>query len=131
MGPGIEASCGRATRDLKVIPLGLTIDRIYEGLADKRLDGPLQSGLHRRANCLSERQESSHEHASTTRVPSYIRLRCGQRRFCDALRCRAAPLTCDEASQLLRVHPRTIKRTAARGEVPGHFRSGRLVFLSL
>jgi len=38
------------------------------------------------------------------------------------------PLTCDEASQLLRVHPRTIKRMAARGEVPGHFRFGRWFF---
>jgi hypothetical protein len=27
------------------------------------------------------------------------------------------PLTCDEASQLLRVHPRTIKRMASRGEI--------------
>ena len=38
------------------------------------------------------------------------------------------PLTCDEASELLRVHPRTIKRMAARGEVPGHFRFGRWFF---
>jgi excisionase family DNA binding protein len=38
------------------------------------------------------------------------------------------PLTCDEASALLRVHPRTIKRMAARGEVPGHFRFGRWFF---
>ena len=38
------------------------------------------------------------------------------------------PLTCDEARQLLRVHPRTIKRMAARGEVPGHFRFGRWFF---
>lgn len=38
------------------------------------------------------------------------------------------PLTCDEAGQLLRVHPRTIKRMAARGEVPGHFRFGRWFF---
>jgi len=40
------------------------------------------------------------------------------------------PLTCDEASQLLRVHPRTIKRMAARGEIPGHFRFGRWFFYS-
>jgi excisionase family DNA binding protein len=38
------------------------------------------------------------------------------------------PLTCDEAGELLRVHPRTIKRMAARGEVPGHFRFGRWFF---
>lgn len=38
------------------------------------------------------------------------------------------PLTCDEASQLLRVHPKTIKRLAARGEMPGHFRFGRWFF---
>ncbi len=40
------------------------------------------------------------------------------------------PLTCDEAGQLLRVHPRTIKRMAARGEIPGHFRFGRWFFYS-
>jgi excisionase family DNA binding protein len=40
------------------------------------------------------------------------------------------PLTCDEASQLLRVHSRTIKRMAARGEIPGHFRFGRWFFYS-
>lgn len=38
------------------------------------------------------------------------------------------PLTCNEASDILRVHPRTIKRMAARGEVPGHFRFGRWFF---
>ena len=40
------------------------------------------------------------------------------------------PMTCDEASQLLRVHSRTIKRMAARGEIPGHFRFGRWFFYS-
>jgi len=40
------------------------------------------------------------------------------------------PLTCDEAGDLLRVHPRTIKRMAARGEIPGHFRFGRWFFYS-
>jgi len=40
------------------------------------------------------------------------------------------PMTCDEAGQLLRVHPRTIKRMAARGEIPGHFRFGRWFFYS-
>ena len=40
------------------------------------------------------------------------------------------PLTCDEASQLLRVHSRTIKRMAARGDIPGHFRFGRWFFYS-
>ena len=40
------------------------------------------------------------------------------------------PLTSDEASQLLRVHSRTIKRMAARGEIPGHFRFGRWFFYS-
>ena len=40
------------------------------------------------------------------------------------------PLTCDEAGQLLRAHPRTIKRMAARGEIPGHFRFGRWFFYS-
>lgn len=38
------------------------------------------------------------------------------------------PLTCHEAGQLMRVHPRTIKRMAARGEIPGHFRFGRWFF---
>ena len=40
------------------------------------------------------------------------------------------PLTCDEAGELLRVHPKTIKRMAARGEIPGHFRFGRWFFYS-
>jgi excisionase family DNA binding protein len=38
------------------------------------------------------------------------------------------PLTCEEAGELLRVHPRTIKRMAGRGELPGHFRFGRWFF---
>jgi len=38
------------------------------------------------------------------------------------------PLTSNEAAGLLRVHPKTIKRMAARGEVPGHFRFGRWFF---
>lgn len=38
------------------------------------------------------------------------------------------PITCEEASKVLRVHPRTIKRMARRGEVPGHFRFGRWFF---
>jgi len=41
------------------------------------------------------------------------------------------PLTCDEASQLLRVHPRTIKRMAARGEVPRPLPLWSLVLLSI
>ena len=40
------------------------------------------------------------------------------------------PMTCDEASQLLRVHSRTIKRMAARGEIPVHFRFVRWFFYS-
>lgn len=39
-----------------------------------------------------------------------------------------SPITCEEASQILRVHPRTIKRMARRGGVPGHFRFGRWFF---
>jgi excisionase family DNA binding protein len=38
------------------------------------------------------------------------------------------PFTCEEAGELLRVHPRTIKRMAGRGELPGHFRFGRWFF---
>jgi excisionase family DNA binding protein len=38
------------------------------------------------------------------------------------------PLTCEEAAGLLRVHPKTIKRMAGRGELPGHFRFGRWYF---
>jgi excisionase family DNA binding protein len=38
------------------------------------------------------------------------------------------PLTCEEAAELLRVHPKTIKRMAGRGELPGHFRFGRWFF---
>ena len=38
------------------------------------------------------------------------------------------PLTCEEAAGLLRIHPKTIKRMAGRGELPGHFRFGRWYF---
>ncbi len=38
------------------------------------------------------------------------------------------PLTCAEVGQFLRVHPRTIKRMAGCGELPGHFRFGRWFF---
>ncbi len=38
------------------------------------------------------------------------------------------PLTCEEAADLARVHPRTLKRMARCGELPGHFRFGRWFF---
>ncbi len=38
------------------------------------------------------------------------------------------PMTPTEAANLLRVHPRTIKRMAGRGDLPGHFRFGRWYF---
>ena len=38
------------------------------------------------------------------------------------------PMTSEEAADLLRVHPRTIKRMASRGVLPGHFRFGRWFF---
>lgn len=38
------------------------------------------------------------------------------------------PMNPQEAADLLRVHPKTIKRMAGRGEVPGHFRFGRWYF---
>jgi excisionase family DNA binding protein len=38
------------------------------------------------------------------------------------------PMTSEEAASHLRIHPKTIKRMAARGEVPGHFRFGRWFF---
>jgi excisionase family DNA binding protein len=38
------------------------------------------------------------------------------------------PLTCDEAAELVRVHPRTIKRMARDRRLPGHFRFGRWFF---
>ncbi len=38
------------------------------------------------------------------------------------------PLTCDEAAAFVRVHPRTVKRMARAGKVPGHFRFGRWYF---
>ena len=40
------------------------------------------------------------------------------------------PLTCEEAACFIRVHPKTIKRMARRGELPGHFRFGRWYFYS-
>ena len=38
------------------------------------------------------------------------------------------PLTCEEAAAFVRVHPKTVKRMARRGELPGHFRFGRWFF---
>jgi excisionase family DNA binding protein len=38
------------------------------------------------------------------------------------------PLTCEEAAELVRVHPKTVKRMARTGELPGHFRFGRWFF---
>jgi excisionase family DNA binding protein len=38
------------------------------------------------------------------------------------------PIMCREASEVLGVHPRTIKRMARDGKVPGHFRFGRWFF---
>jgi len=38
------------------------------------------------------------------------------------------PLTCEEAAAFVRVHPRTVKRMARAGNVPGHFRFGRWYF---
>jgi excisionase family DNA binding protein len=38
------------------------------------------------------------------------------------------PLTCEEAATFVRVHPRTVKRLARAGKVPGHFRFGRWYF---
>jgi excisionase family DNA binding protein len=34
------------------------------------------------------------------------------------------PLTCEEAAAFVRVHPKTVKRMARNGELPGHFRFG-------
>jgi len=38
------------------------------------------------------------------------------------------PLTCDEAAAFVRVHPKTVKRMARTGDLPGHFRFGRWFF---
>jgi excisionase family DNA binding protein len=38
------------------------------------------------------------------------------------------PLTCEEAAAFVRVHPKTVKRMARGGELPGHFRFGRWFF---
>ena len=38
------------------------------------------------------------------------------------------PLTCEEAARFVRVHPKTVKRLARNGELPGHFRFGRWYF---
>lgn len=38
------------------------------------------------------------------------------------------PLTCEEAAAFVRVHPKTVKRMARDGELPGHFRFGRWFF---
>ena len=42
--------------------------------------------------------------------------------------CVERPLTCEEAAAFVRVHPKTVKRMARSGELPGHFRFGRWFF---
>jgi hypothetical protein len=38
------------------------------------------------------------------------------------------PLICEEAAAFVRVHPKTVKRMARSGDLPGHFRFGRWFF---
>jgi excisionase family DNA binding protein len=38
------------------------------------------------------------------------------------------PLTCEEAAAFVRAHPKTVKRMARRGDLPGYFRFGRWFF---
>jgi len=38
------------------------------------------------------------------------------------------PLACEEAAAFVRAHPKTVKRMARTGELPGHFRFGRWFF---
>lgn len=38
------------------------------------------------------------------------------------------PLMCEEAAAFVRVHPKTVKRMARRGILPGYFRFGRWFF---
>jgi excisionase family DNA binding protein len=38
------------------------------------------------------------------------------------------PLMCEEAAAFVRVHPKTVKRMARRGTLPGYFRFGRWFF---
>jgi excisionase family DNA binding protein len=38
------------------------------------------------------------------------------------------PLRCEEAAAFVRAHPKTVKRMARNGELPGHFRFGRWFF---
>jgi excisionase family DNA binding protein len=38
------------------------------------------------------------------------------------------PLTCEEAAAFVRVHPKTVKRMARTGDLPGHFRFSRWFF---
>jgi excisionase family DNA binding protein len=40
------------------------------------------------------------------------------------------PLTCGEAAAFVRVHPKTVKRMARRGDLPGYFRFGRWFFFA-
>jgi excisionase family DNA binding protein len=38
------------------------------------------------------------------------------------------PMMCEEAAAFVRVHPKTVKRMARRGTLPGYFRFGRWFF---
>jgi len=42
--------------------------------------------------------------------------------------CVERPLTCEEAAAFVRAHPKTVKRMARSGDLPGHFRFGRWFF---
>ena len=62
-------------------------------------------------------KETTGERKSASRLADHIRRPDVER-----------PLTCEEAAAFVRVHPKTVKRMARNGGLPGHFRFGRWFF---
>ncbi len=116
----------------------------------KNPDSPRVHGLRLKVDSFSVQSQGAVENLggneTSSRVapvierrsnPSLVHVRDEKtKRITDDLRCSVVnaergierPITCREASEVLGVHPRTIKRMARDGKVPGHFRFGRWFF---
>ena len=90
----------------------------------KNPDSPRVHGLRLTANSLPTQLQKAADHLPSEGLSSAI-AETGEKHEATGIE---RPITCEEASKVLRVHPRTIKRMARRGEVPGHFRFGRWFF---
>src|SRR5260370_11876469 len=85
-----------------------------------RKNCPLQSKKH--SNCHSQTQTKGPQGGGESGTITLGLLGDGKRSVVER------PLTCEEAAAFVRGHPRTVKRMARAGKVPGHFSFGRWYF---